>query len=58
MENSSTTFGTQRETFKIVGGQENVMIVNKETAKVVIALSNTEALELANILRGKAESGD
>jgi len=58
MENNPTTFGTQTETFKVIGGQEHVMIVNEETGKVVMALSDTEAIELATILREEAESGN
>lgn len=57
MDTDSTTFGTQTDTFKIVGGQEGVMIVHEGSGKVIMTLSDTEAIELANILRQKTESG-
>lgn len=50
----STTFGTQTETFEIKGDGEGVLIINSETRKVVMALSNEEANQLAALLREKA----
>jgi hypothetical protein len=56
MKNDSTTFGTQTESFEIVGDQEGVMIVDEESGKVVMVLTETEVIELANILLEKAEN--